>query len=148
METPSRSDWGDVDRGDLDAAWAFDTFSGKTFQEARALFAEHALYYQENLLSMPPVPFRFYLRAFIDYVDSDDASGDSDGAASFLALVIEALERHRAVLDRASEDLLIATARRIASRQDFYNADVSIYGDFRDQFRRIARPPLLFDRRN
>ena len=77
MQIPGRNDWGHVDEHDLDAVSAFRTFFGKSLAESRPLFVQNALFYQEELGSLPPMPFRFYVRAFIDYIDSDDAAGDA-----------------------------------------------------------------------
>ncbi len=95
MKIPTISDWGRVDQDDLDAAWAFKQFSGKSFEEAEALFQSNALYYQEDLQSMPAKAFNFYAPALAAYLTSERAAGDSDGASSFLHTVIWMLEtRH------------------------------------------------------
>jgi hypothetical protein len=57
MKIPSRADWGDIDRNALDAEWALKQFVGKSFAEAEAMFQYNALYYQEDLQSMPSIPF-------------------------------------------------------------------------------------------
>src|SRR5437773_949742 len=99
MQIPSRADWGDVDESDLDAKWAFDTFLGKSFSGAEAMFQYNALYYQEDLQSMPPVPFNFYTPALVSYITSERAQGDSDGASSFLRLVSWLLKSKRAIMN-------------------------------------------------
>jgi hypothetical protein len=139
VNIPNSEDWGHVNRDDLDAAWAFDKFFGLSFVEARALFAKHALYYQEGLSSMPPIPFRFYVRAFADYIASEDSRGDADGALSFLELLLETLKRHRELLDLPCASLLLATARRITHYQESYEANISIYGDFSVCLQQIER---------
>lgn len=142
MVIPSREDWGVIDRNDLDAAYAFDTFFGRSLADARALFVENAVYFQEELGSLPPIPFRFYVRAFIDYVESDDAAGDSDAASSFLFLFEEMLSRFRGHLDVDTEAAMLATARRIATRQEFFDASVEIYGDFGERLQQTERTHL------
>jgi hypothetical protein len=137
MKVPTYDDWGSVDREDLDASQAFDTFGNKSFAEARALFAENALFFQECLSSMPKNPFRFYVRALVDYLESSDSAGDSDGASSFLNLVGDTLKRQRELLDEETEKLLLAASRQITGRQAFYDADESIYGRFSTQLEEI-----------
>lgn len=139
MQIPSRADWGDVDKNDLDAKWAFDTFLGKSFTEAEAMFASNALYYQEDLQSMPAVPFNFYAPAFIKYIISERAKGDSDGASSFLHLVIWLLKSNRKILNPEMERALVSAAEHVAQRQEFYDADVSIYDNFVDLYAEIQR---------
>jgi hypothetical protein len=137
MQIPTREDWGQVNEADLDAKWAFDTFLGKSFAEAEAMFQENALHYQEDLQSMPRVPFNYYTPALIKYVTSERAKGDSDGASSFLRLIIWLLKSNREVISPGTEQQLLAAAAHVAERQDFYAADASIYDDFRDLYREI-----------
>jgi hypothetical protein len=139
MQIPSRADWGDIDKNDLDAKWAFDTFLGKSFTEAEAMFESNALYYQEDLQSMPAVPFNFYAPAFVKYIISERAKGDSDGASSFLRLVIWLLKSNRKILNPEMERALVSAAEHVAQRQEFYDADVSIYDNFVDLYAEIHR---------
>lgn len=62
----------------LDEGGACKRFLGKTLAEAEALFRDNSIYYQEDLLWMGPVAFRFYIHAAINYVHSEHADGDSD----------------------------------------------------------------------
>ena len=63
---------------DLDGQYAEKHFLGKTLDEAEALFRESSITYQEDLMFMGPVAFRFYVQAAINYVESESARGDSD----------------------------------------------------------------------
>jgi hypothetical protein len=45
--------------GGLDGQVACKNFLGKSLDEAEALFRENSLYYQEGLMWMGPVAFRF-----------------------------------------------------------------------------------------
>jgi len=73
MTLPTRADINVHDS--LDERAACDNFLGKTLEEAEALFAENALYYQEALMHMGPAAFRFYVEAAIRYIRAthDDA---------------------------------------------------------------------------
>jgi hypothetical protein len=139
MQIPSRADWGEIDQNDLDAKWAFDTFLGKSLAEAEAMFERNALYYQEDLQSMPAVPFNFYAWAFVKYITSDRAKGDSDGASSFLYLVSWLLKSNRAIMTPETESALLAAASKIARRQEFYEADADIYGRFAERYAEIEQ---------
>lgn len=139
MQIPSLADWGPIDHADLDATWAFDTFLGKSFAEAEALFEKHALYYQEGLQSMPRVPFNFYARAFVKYITSDRARGDSDGASSFLYLVSWLLRSNRAIMNPETEKELLGAASHISQRQEFYEADADTYGTFAERYAEIEQ---------
>ena len=70
MKIPNRSDWGDIDKDDLDANCAFKHFFGKSFTEAQSMFQKNAMYYQEDLQSMPAAPFNFYVPALAKYIVS------------------------------------------------------------------------------
>jgi hypothetical protein len=139
MQIPSLTDWGPIDHADLDAKWAFDTFRGKSFAEAEALFERHALYYQEGLQSMPRVPFNFYARAFVAYIMSDRARGDADGASSFLDLVSWLLKSNRPIMNPETEKELLGAARHVSQRQEFYEADADIYGRFAERHAEIEQ---------
>jgi hypothetical protein len=139
MPIPSRADWGAIDENDLDAKWAFDTFLGKSFAEAEAMFQSHALHYQEDLQSMPPVPFNFYAPALIRYVTSERARGDADGGSSFLHLVSGLLKSNRPIMHPDTEQALVSAAKQVAERQEFYEADVAIYGYFADAYAEIQQ---------
>ena len=132
MKPPNQADWGEIDENNLDANWAFKQFSGKTFEEAKELFQKNALHYQEDLTSMPKPVFNFYAPALVSYLSSPLAAGDSDGASSFMHMLIWMLKKQRNILDLKTETLLVETANDIADKQDFYEADVGIYGRFSD----------------
>ena len=130
MNPPTRADWGDIDESDLDAQWAFKQFFQKPFAEAEEMFQANALYYQEDLQSMPYAAFNFYAPALAKYITSEQARGDSDGASSFLHMVVWMLKTARAMIAPEIELVLVAASQRIARDQQFYDADVDIYGRF------------------
>lgn len=110
--------------------YAFKNFFGKTTKQAEELFEENALYYQEDLLSMPSIPFNYYVPPFTKYITSERARGDSDGASSFLHLIIELLASENSPADEKTMAILLTTAKTVAGKQDYYEADPDIYGDF------------------
>ena len=130
MKIPSTSDWGEIDEEDLDATWAFKQFCGKSFEEAEAQFQSNALYYQEDLQSMPATAFNFYAPALVKYLMSERAAGDADGASSFLHTVIWMLKTRRDIISPDTEQILVSATEHIAKNQGFYEADVGIYGQF------------------
>jgi hypothetical protein len=139
MQIPSLADWGDIDHADPDAKWAFDTFLGKSLAEAEAMFERNALYYQEGLQSMPKVPFNFYAHAFVKYITSDRARGDSDGASSFLYLIFWLLKSNRTIMHPETEKALLGAASQISQLQEFYAADPDIYGTFAERYAEIEQ---------
>ncbi len=139
MSIPSKSDWGVIDKNNLDLQTAFDNFAGKSKAEARKMFSHNALYYQEDLMSMPTVALNYYAPEFAKYILSYEAKDDSDGASSFLYFVIELLESNDLLASEKSKALLISTANAVSQKQNFYDADVNIYGLFSKQYEQIVR---------
>lgn len=139
MEIPSKFDWGVVEKNDLDAVCAFKQFFGKSLDEAEMMFRENALYYQEDLISMPPVAFNYYAPVFANYILSGYAEGDSDGASSFLHMILELLQANRSLATSTTEKILLAAAKTVANKQDFYDADIDIYGAFPELYDQIMR---------
>lgn len=139
MKVPNRSDWGDIDKKDLDANWAFKQFFGKSFTEAESMFQENAMYYQEDLQSMPSSPFNFYAPALAKYITSQRARDDSDGASSFLNMVKWVLQNQREIVAKETEQLLVEASDYVAKNQQLYDADVDIYGSFSETYSKIQQ---------
>lgn len=123
----------------LDAACAFKQFAGKSLKEAEEMFRDNALHYQEDLLAMPSIAFNYYAPIFAKYVLSNNAKDDSDGASSFLHMVIELIQANRSLATERTVQTLIAAAKIVAIRQAFYDADIDIYGDFTDLYDQIIQ---------
>ena len=139
MQIPSRADWGEIDENDLDAKWAFDTFFGKSFAAAEEMFQSNAMHFGEDLESMPAAPLNFYAPALVQYITSEHAKGDADGASTFLHRVAWLLKSRGALLHPETEVALIGAADQVARRQNFYEADEDIYGRFADLYVEIQR---------
>lgn len=137
MKIPTHADWGEINHDDLDADWAYKTFLGKSFDEAVAMFQKNALYYQEDLPSMPASAFNFYAPALVKYITSTQAAGDSDGASSFLHMVSWMLKTQRNIISLETEQLLLGAAEQVSRNQTFYAADIHIYGEFSEVYAEI-----------
>ena len=137
MKIPDESDWGEIDANDLDANHAFTQFFGKSFQEAKALFQSNALFYQEDLQSMPRAVFNFYAPALVEYLKSEKSKGDSDGASSFLHMFLSILKANTEIISEETKKLFLDTSASIAQNQRFYDADIDIYGRFSELFEEI-----------
>ena len=135
-QIPTEKDW-ETWRTDLDSSWACKQFSGKSIAAAVELFAENALYYQEDLLWMPKIPFQFYIQAYKAYLLSDRAVEDSDGASCYLRLIQRKLETDPEPVVEIFESIT-ASIRYIAEHQAYYDADIAIYGDFMALYARIC----------
>ena len=139
MQTRTESDWGEIDLRNLDALTAREHFMGRSLAEAGALFIENAFVFQEDLFSMPRIPFNFYAPVFSSYVVSPAAYGNADGGSSYLAFVEELLGRQPDLVQKETLRLLLETAERVAQNQAFYEADPSIYGSFAERHQSVQR---------
>ena len=77
MKLPTAKEINPCDEN-LDGRVACKMFLGRSLDEAEALFRENSCYYQEGLMWMGPVAFRFYVTAAIWYIKSAAAAGDSN----------------------------------------------------------------------
>ena len=139
MKTPNKSEWGTIEKNNLDAEWAYKQFAGKSLDEAEKMFRENALYYQEDLISMPSIAFNYYAPVFAKYILSDYAESDSDGASSFLHMILELLEENRSLAAPETVKLLLDAAKIVSNKQNYYDADIDIYGEFSELYNKIVQ---------
>ena len=85
MPIPTRRDI-DV-YGSPDEGAACQHFLGKTVEDAEILFREAGIVYQEDLMWMGAVAFRYYVKAAIAYIRSEMAIGDACMVRSFSAVL-------------------------------------------------------------
>ncbi len=71
----------------LDERSACKHFPGKNLAEAEALFRQNALFYQEDLMWMGPIAFRYYVTAASRYLESEAATHDSHMVNCFVNLL-------------------------------------------------------------
>ena len=129
---PTEQDWGDW-QADLDTKYAHDLFAGKTNQEMKSRFRDNAIERAADLAWMPPIPFRYYMLGFRDYVMSGDFNPlwVSDSASCYLRLIEDKLRKKpQDILPIMSE--LMPSIEHIAHNQVTYQAPVDIYGDFKE----------------
>ena len=137
MRLPSKADWAALDPNDLEAPYIREHFFGKSFEDALELFENNAIFYGEELLSMPYGLFNFYAPALVAYLLSERARGDADGASSFLIRMSWLLDKMPELMSSDTKKLLLDASEKIAHSQDFYDASVDIYGNFLEQYAKI-----------
>jgi hypothetical protein len=138
MEIPTDEDWPRPDPDYLDEAWAYKNFHGKSFEEAVRLFEDNSLHYQEDLMYMPVKVFGYYLKAYIAYLTSDAARGDSDGASCFVRLIRFKAEHDREAIAQFWP-IIEPALKHLVEHQEDYEADWEIYGCFRSLAREIVQ---------
>jgi hypothetical protein len=138
-DIPTQSDFQlGPERGqDLDAWHAWDTFGGRTLDEAYATFRENALGYQEDLMWMAPKPFCFYLPVVLRYVQSEESCGDSD-IVNCLASNIE-FHFQRGHDITAAFACIQAICDYVLSQYSKFDVNEEIYGDLRPPYENLKR---------
>ncbi len=89
----------------------------------------------DELLFAPRRIFQYYVHAFGKYVMSEKAAGDSDSTSPFLSLL--AREKRDPGSVRESYESLSEVVDFVATHQAYFDADVDIYGDFKERATRI-----------
>ena len=133
----------DIDlHGSLDEQTAARNFEGKSLNEAEALFRENSLYYQEDLMWMGPVAFRFYVQAAIACVESTHAIGDSDMVSCLASIFSFRCENNVDGMAPCAA-LLSAFCRRVIQQFERCDADPEFYPGLREQYQQLAERFLL-----
>ena len=136
MALPTASDINVHDS--LDERHACEVFLGKSVEEAEVLFRENALFYQEDLMWMGPVAFRFYVEGVIRYIQSDASLGDSDAVSCFATVLEFRLDRELVELASIA-DRLASICGYIIEHYDRFDLKSEIYGDVRTRFRTLKQ---------
>lgn len=139
QQVPSKSDWGNYER-DLDQKHAYEIFNGHTNKEVREYYLDDPLGAAEDLHFMPRIPFQYYMLGFADAVHTGtyDPRDIADAATCFLKLVIAKLKSNKSDVLPLMDSLLPAI-EYVANHQKKYQADIAVYGDFKDRLRKIKK---------
>jgi hypothetical protein len=133
---PNEIDWRGYEK-DLDVKYLYNLFFGKSIDEVLCYFENsHSIERMDELLFAPRKVFQYYVLAFARYVLSEKAVGDSDSASSFFTL-LKAREKRDSGSVKEIFDSLLKTVNFIANNQEYYDADISIYGDFKERAQEI-----------
>jgi hypothetical protein len=131
--------------GGLDGQVACKNFLGKSITEAEALFRENSLYYQEGLMWMGPIAFRFYVQAAIHYIQSEAATDDS-AIASCMAAILEFRLEHEASELAPIADHLASLCGYFLEHYERFDLTPEIFGDVRARFQALQKTFLSYDR--
>jgi hypothetical protein len=131
----------------LDERTAVKNFLGKDLEQARQLFRENFLCYQEDLMFMGPRAFCFYVPAAIEYLRSTESDGYPDGVNSFCAILEARLDQDDAEI-AAAKTVIREGIVAILENLDRYGCVIEIYGDVASRYRTLlARLGAQADRR-
>ena len=122
---------------DLDGWHAWETFGGRTLEEAYAIFSQNALAYQEDLMWMAPKPFCFYLPIALRYLESEQSRGDSDIINCLASDIDFHFEKGHDISDAFSCIKIICD--QVLTHYSKYDVNEEIYGDLRQQYEALRR---------
>ncbi|HET9364987.1 MAG TPA: hypothetical protein VFP71_08290, partial [Candidatus Angelobacter sp.] len=133
----TEADWENY-KDDLDTKYSHRVFSGRTNEEMQPRFFNNPIQTTDELRWMPRAPFQYYMIGFRDFIQAEvfGPLWAASAASCFLGLVIEKLERHPNHIVPIMPDLL-PTIEYVANNQEKFEAEKSIFGDFREKFNRI-----------
>jgi hypothetical protein len=133
---PGPDDWAGYE-ADMDVTYAHRLMFGKTVAEVIEHFAgARSIERSSELLYMPRRAFQYYVLAFVDYLASDEAREDSDGASTFLGLLLNREEKDPGSVAQIWESLA-PTVEFVATHRTYFDADTNIYGDFPERAEKI-----------
>ena len=128
-KVPTAEDWSGYE-ADEEVTYAHRLFFGRTIAEVLDLFGGgRGIERASEFLYMPRRAFQYYIFAFAEFLMSDAAAGESDDASPFLRLLIDREEHDPGSVAEIYSDLE-EVVEFIASHQDYFEADLTIYGDF------------------
>ena len=123
---------------DLEVKHAWNTFGGKTVEDAYRSFEAAAFPQIENFYWIAPEAFIYYFPVVLRYVKSEAAKGDSDTISS-LANILEAQ------LDENGQGLspvfggIAELSKHVISHYADYDVSYDIYGDVKSRYEKIAK---------
>jgi len=124
-------------KDDLDVKYFYDFAYGKSIDDIQNHFGEGvSIERADELLFSPRIVFQYYIQAFVKYIMSEKAKGDSDSASSFIRLLLSREEKDPGSVKNIYQSLA-ETIDFIANNQEYYDADLDIYGSFTDLSKEI-----------
>lgn len=148
MEIPTAEDWNwgtfknpyDLIHTD----YAKKQFLGKPAEQAKEFYLNAPLEGMANICYMPPIPFRYYMLAFAEFLISPElvAQGRQfnseaiSGASTFLQAVERMIREYPDFIVPIMDDLL-PVAVYISENEDFFDPSGNFYGNIPDIVRDI-----------
>ena len=135
---PDKADWEGY-KGDLDVEYLHKLAFGKPIDDVQEYFeGARSIMRADELLRAPRPIFQYYIFAYAQYLMSESAAGESDSASPFLSLLEEREKR-----DPGSVAVIYSSLYEVvdfvASNQDYFEANIDIYGSFQGQAERIRK---------
>lgn len=135
-EVPTELDWGET--SDRDIYCAFKNFNGKSNEETQNEYKSNIIELCENLSSMPIKPFIYYIFGLKDYIERMSYSELKACLVVdyFFSLIEEKSNNHQSEISDIYIELR-PLLQHIAKNQNFYDADIDIYGKFSSRLQKL-----------
>ena len=128
---PGAKEWQGY-KADLGVHNAYKLLFGKSTSEVVQYFAGARCIERANeLLYMPRAAFQYYVFAFVEYIRSNQAEGDSDAGSVFLRLLASREQKDPGSVKTIYSELC-ETVSFVAENQKYFDASPDIYGSFND----------------
>ena len=138
LRVPDESAWYGY-QDDLDVRYMHGLFFSKSIDDVQDYFVGgRAIERSSELLFAPRPVFQYYIQAFAKFLLSERAVGESDAASPFLHLLENREEKDPGSV-REIFSSLVECVDYVARNQDYFDADIDIYGDFNEQAARIRQ---------
>lgn len=136
-EVPGEAEWAGHDE-DLDVRFAYRLYFGQTTDEVMYDFREHVIERALELQLAPRPVFQYYVFAFVDlFASPGESIGQADCASVFLRLLCRREQDDPGSVAALYAELR-ATVDHVANNQAFFDANIDIYGDFREHAAELA----------
>ena len=131
IRIPDEADWAGCETN-IEASYAHRLLLGKSLEEVMYLFRDTAIERAIELRCVPRPIFQYYVFVFVQLFASPGESAEqADCASVFLRLLWDRERDDPGSVSQIYADLR-DTVDHVANNQAFFDADVDIYGDFRD----------------
>jgi len=128
VDMPFESSW-TVASDDEDGLMAKVELMGLDEVQARKKLVISGSTYSEWLECLPRQPFQFYLKVLLQYLLSEASEGDFGISSSLFSFLPRKIEKCPECFDGIKGRLLEALFK-IAGRQEYFDADIDIFGSF------------------
>lgn len=129
MTKPDALAWGSSTSTEMDETWSKNELLGLDANQALSKLIGTGSSYAEWLEFAPKEPFQFYLSVMLKYLLSDDSKDNFGVSSSLFDMLPRKIEKCPECFD-GIRDFLPSILVEIAGKQEFYDADADLFGDF------------------
>ena len=141
MKTPGHKEW-DGGYGCPDGGSDFRNFNGVSHERAVEMFQENSYVFHEDIQYMPVKVSEFYLKAYAEYIISEDARGDYEGAIFFI-YTVTSLEKELFDFSAEMKEYTVFAVKHIIENEEKFDENVIIDEGMRKRLDKLEALPAL-----